>query len=713
MTYKEERTPDLRDLVALLRGRWKLIAACGLAGALLAVLVGANMSPRYTAKAQLLVTRSDAGPAGAFDEAVVDTHVELILSPSHLREVQKSLADDPPDSRLGAPPQSPLSIRAKGAWEKLRETSGSILPFSGADEQPAPQSTQDVDGNNASQEHQPIDFEWLRENLNVFKEQRSRVIAVTFTSDDPKTAAIIANRVAEIYVKRGRDDQLARRERLKKELAERIPAARAGLEETEAAVRYHRLASGLLDQKSIETMDHQIAELRRQLAIDLAKLGEKENVRLAPMRNRQDDQGDQKQHIEKIFGGYRTASTFRLGTEPEIGADDAGRREGLLSREQSSRLVDETVANPPSDRNALQERLHRTLQRLESLEQSRKSLREAETKLRELEREASASTQLYESLLKRQTELFAQDPVQQEAHIVSAALPPEFPSSPSPVLFVLPAFVAFAIGGGLALVVMDRFDSRVRSERDVEGSIGVPCIGLVPRRRRFKLGRARHDLIDNPFNIYGEALRSVVATALSRRRVAVRKRDLRDCAVFAITSSERGEGKTTLAVSFAVSAGALGQRVLLIDLDFRNPGIADALGSLEKDGTTHTRGADAAERAVEKNAELGIDCLPLADRREHAFSFLSTNQLLNIINKYKDHYDCIVIDSPPLLNATETRAIVSAADNVIFVLKWGVTDIDIAGRALRQLQHAGIKDIQRRVFGVVTQVNPRKHRFYR
>lgn len=711
MTYGEDRTPDLRDLVAALRGRWKLIAACGLTGALLAILIGASMPPRYTAKAQLLVARSDAGPAGVPDEAVVDTHVELILSPSHLREVQKSLADDPPGSRLGASPQNPLSIMAKEVWEKLRDASGGILSFAGADEAAVPQST-DVEGENAPEEHQPINFEWLRENLNVFKEQRSRVIAVTFAANDPQMAAIIANRVAEIYVKRGSEDQLARREGLKKELAERIPAARAGLEETEAAVRYHRLASGLLDQKSTETMDHQIAELRRQLAIDLAKLGEEKDTRLAPLQNRQERQGNQQQHFKKMFGDYQPASSFRLGTEPETGADDTGRPGDLLSREQPSRLVDEAIANPPPDRNALQERLHRTLQRLGSLEQSRKNLREAETKLRELERESGASAQLYESLLRRQTELFAQDPVQQEAHIVSAASPPEFPSSPSPVLFVLPAFVAFAMGGGLTAVVMERFGRRVRGERDVEESVGVPCIGLVPRRRRFRLRRARDDLIDNPFNIYGEAVRSVVATALSRRRLPERQQRFRNCAVFAVTSSEQGEGKTTLAVSFAVSAGALGQRVLLIDLDFRNPGIADMLSSIGKDDAANTSGAGTVERAVERIAELGIDCLPLAERREHALSFSSTNQLLNILGKFRAHYDCIVIDSPPLLGATEARAIVSVADNVIFALKWGATNIDIAGRALRQLQHAGIKDIQRRVFGVITQVNPRKHRFY-
>ena len=709
MTDKVDRTPDLRDLVALLRRRWKLIAACAMTGALLAVLIGASMQPHYTAKVQLLVGRSDIGPADVFVEAVVDTHVELILSPSHLREVLKSLADDPRSSGLGTPPPPPLSIMVEKVLEKLREASARILLFD--DAPPVAQMTEGAAGDNAPDELQPIDFELLQANLHVYKEQRSRVIAVTFTANDPETAAIIANRVAELYVSRGRDRLLARSERLKKELAERIPSARAALERAESAVRDHRIAGGLLDQNSFETIERQISELRRQLAIDLPKLGEEVDVRLAPLRHRQEPQEDPAQPF-KILGDHRIANGFRRETEPNTGADHASRRGDPLLREPSRRVADETVAPPSSDRNALQERMHRTLQRLESLEHSRKSLREAETKLRELEREANASTQLYENLLRRQTELFAQDQVQQEAHIVSAALPPEFPSSPSPVLFVLPAFVAFAMGGGLTAVVMEQLGRRVRGERDVEESIGVPCIGLVPRRRRFQLRHVRRDLIDNPFNIYGEAVRSVVATAMSRRRGPARQRRFQNCAVFAITSSDKSEGKTTLAVSFAVTAGALGQRVLLIDLDFRNPGIAKAFCGLGKDGTSEARGADAAARGVKRIAELGIDCLPLADRRELAFSYLSTDQLLNILDEFKDRYDCIVIDSPPLLGATEARAIVSVADNVIFAVKWGATDIDIAGRALRQLQHAGVKDLQRRVFGVITYVNARKHRFY-
>src|SRR5690606_20288949 len=114
----------------------------------------------------------------------------------------------------------------------------------------------------------------------------------------------------------------------------------------------------------------------------------------------------------------------------------------------------------------------------------------------------AASAQLYETLLRRQTELAVQDRIQQETHIVSAASPPEFPSSPSPILFVLPALVAFGIGGGMTALALEHFDRRVRSERDVEEKVGISCVGLVPAIRSFRRGRIRRALIDKPFNIY-------------------------------------------------------------------------------------------------------------------------------------------------------------------------------------------------------------------
>jgi Mrp family chromosome partitioning ATPase len=103
----------------------------------------------------------------------------------------------------------------------------------------------------------------------------------------------------------------------------------------------------------------------------------------------------------------------------------------------------------------------------------------------------------------------------------------------------------------------------------------------------------------------------------------------------------------------------------------------------------------------------------LADRLENSFASMSMIKLSSILDDLRADYDCIVIDSPPLIGATEARAIVAVADNLIFALRWGATDVDTAHRALRQLQHAGIKDPQKRAFGVITEVNVRRQRLYR
>lgn len=187
---------------------------------------------------------------------------------------------------------------------------------------------------------------------------------------------------------------------------------------------------------------------------------------------------------------------------------------------------------------------------------------------------------------------------------------------------------------------------------------------------------------------------------------------VRDSALFAITSSDKDDGKTALALSFALSAGTIGRKVLLIDLDFRNPSIAHSLEGFGKDRATYFREETVpAEEIVKTIAEFGIDFLPLSCRREYALAFLSTNQLTIMLDHFKDQYDCIVIASPPLLGATEARVIASVVDNVILALEWSATEVDVARRAISQLGHVGIKDANERVFGVLTQVNMRKHHF--
>lgn len=679
-----------RKFTTLLRRRWKLITAFSLAGLIVAALIAIIVPPRYTAKVQLLVAQSDASPAESFDEAIVDTHVALLMSPSHLRRVLESLG---PGSRAG-----------------LSQSGQAPVPDPGA-----------VDGL-SPEVQETLVFERLQEGLNVYKERASRVISVTFTSTDPQSAAAIVNRVADLYVQTGIERAEFRHDEAETLLEKRIPAARAELETAEAAVREYRLASGLVDVGRLEAMDLRIAELKRQLEKTSSELSEYDThiALLTSLKGSEDGLPLLAEALQHPWlTNFRRVQTF--ATDSQAGSDDAGGppsgapangangTNGLADQtgqnEQLGKMGAEMVARLTLERGAIEARGREIRQHLEALERSREDMREPEQRLRELERKAAAAARLYESLLQRRTELAAQGAAATDTRVVSAASIPEIPSSPAPILFLFPALVAAGIAGGFFSVVVEHLDHRLRSEQDIERELGLTCIGLVPMHSGPRGRAPLANLINRPFDPYTEGIRSVVTAAIMQLS--------HEPMVFLVTSSRRGEGKTTLAISFAVYAALLRRRVLLIDLNFQNPGISRALDGSDDLGIADVLNGRPPGDAIKSVADLGIDYLPLSHKGGYPLAMLSTDRLPNMLDDLKRQYECIVIDSAPLLGTTEARLFASLADKVIFAVKWGGVDQDVARGALHQLRHAGMDNVAEFVSTVVTQVNMRKHNFCR
>jgi len=116
--------------------------------------------------------------------------------------------------------------------------------------------------------------------------------------------------------------------------------------------------------------------------------------------------------------------------------------------------------------------------------------KEDEMRLRQLLRDAADDGQAYAGLVRRQKEIRDQrSSISPGAHVLTPASPPHRPSSPNPILFVLPALILSSICGSLVAVAMERLDQSLRCERDVADALGVPCIGLLPRLRGWRAAR--------------------------------------------------------------------------------------------------------------------------------------------------------------------------------------------------------------------------------
>jgi len=202
---------------------------------------------------------------------------------------------------------------------------------------------------------------------------------------------------------------------------------------------------------------------------------------------------------------------------------------------------------------------------------------------------------------------------------------------------------------------------------------------------------------------YTEGIRSVVASALQLTSPQQSPTTL------LVTSSVPGEGKTALAISLAAYVARIQRRVLLIDLSFRSPSVANELGGSPENGILQLlEGRPPAEltRAAEG---LGFDYLPLSCGSVDPTTILAVEQMPNLLRQLAARYDCVIIDGAALLSATEPRLLASMVDKVLLVVKWGSTPREVVQNALRLVRCPA----RHHVTAVISQVDLEKHARYR
>lgn len=706
---------NLSQLINILRRRRRSILAVALIGTALTFAVGAMIPPEYTAKAQIVLDlqTADLGdgrqPSSAAEmEAVVQTDITALTARPFLQHVLQNLSQDP-DFRAAARPPRGIQWLGDFLWRntggRLREL---MSDFAAPEASSGPSLT-------PSQLRRLDAFE---RNVNVYQERDSHVIAVKFNSSSPEQAAMAANRIVQLFIAGEQERKRADATRVAKWLDQRIPEVASGLEQDETAVQNYLTSHNLAGANANGAADQRGAELNRQLAAAESDLA-KRQAQLAAIH-------DLRQH-----GASAEAIVAQLDSPADV---ELLRQRDTLVQAQAEAAVTYGANHPKVQQLAAQlQQIHRaltddanravdrltsearaasdnllTIRRQLAGLQSAKS--QAEPRLRELNYQAAAAGQLYEGLLQNRARLNTQqETTLPDLRIMALASPPNRPSSFSPFLFILPSLIAFAVGGGLVSIAAERLDQGLRSDYDIIGTLGIPCVGLVPRMRGLGRARPHRRLLSEPFTAYAEAIRSVVASLQVADGGGLPKTIL-------VTSSVPGEGKTTLAVSIAAYAAHIGRRVLLVDLDLRHPGVLRELGGkIHRDVLDLLIQGSLPEDVVQRRRGFQFDYIPASRRAYDLFPLFADERMAQALNRLRESYDLVIIDSPPLLAVTETRMLAGIVDKILFVVRWGGTRRDIAQNALNLLRGSGLVTGDRlgKANAVVTQVDLKKHADYR
>ena len=696
-------------LAALRRRRWVLIL-CALLFPIAAYVAAKQLTPRYTGNTTVMFEATDYAARElqsilrdqTTTDAVLASQVEVIRSLSVARRIVRQF--DLTNSEeffwwAGEAKriEGPLYRWSDALARRLNSISPSLAELV-APEPPAKRPPEERAEIAAA--------EAVRDRLQVAVLRNSRVLTVSFTSENPRLAMDAANLASELYI----SDQLEMKfnavRRANDWLDGRVGQLRQELGQTEARIAELRTSSGLTRGVSAALSTEQVSKINTDLVESRNGLAMAE-ARLSAARGGGGGADMTALGASNLVQQRALRDTARADLErlsATLGANHPDVRAARSRLQDIDRAVGSETGRVVQ---ALDAAVRESRARVRSLEDALRSQearvnqsQTAEIQVAALEREAEASRTLLRAVLERSQQTVSQTAIEKpDARILSPATMPSYPSFPKTMLMVVAAAILGVLFGLLVIWFLEQSDSTLRSGEEIRAGLGLPCLALVPMLRRGLLGRHRVEdyVVRKPLSPFAESMRTLRAAlwlGSEPPRVVV------------ITAARPGEGKTTTSVALARSAAMNGERVLLIDCDVRQPSLGRVFRCEGAPGVTDLLlGQAVLERIIRRDHLSSLDYIPAGAAEIHSLGLFMSEAMAGLLDRVRRDYDLIVLDAPPALAMADARVVARLADATLLCVRWRDTPRSVVRNSLGLLEEA-----HARVVGAaLTQVDAKVH----
>jgi len=696
---KEEGLAEIIErAIGILRRQYVVVIFVALLGVGAGFIYLQIAAPIYTAKASLLIDSHSRSPLGSQsaifsgDPLEIESQIEIIKSDAVALNVIRKL------QLMSDPAFNQRTGFISYLLGYLMEIGGTTRPSS------EPRAADKMIGA-------------FESGLKV-EPVSGRVISISYSSSSPSRAAEITNAIAQAYI----TDQLEARydanrvatnwlqERLK-ELHNEADTAQRAVEAFKSQNNIVTAGGRPLDDQQVADLNSRLVASRAQTSDTLARLN-----RIQAVLNLGPDNAD-----INVIAGVISDSNSSIATGLRQQYLEMARRESDWSarygkdhiavvnlrnrmREIRQSMFDElrrsaeVVKNDYEAAKQRQEEIEKQL--ANTIGQSHAS-NQAQVTLRGLESTADGYNGLYESFLKNYMEGAQQAsfPIS-DARVISPASAQQITKKPKAGL-ILALSIVGGIGLGLGLgMLRDIMDRVVRTGKQLESALQVPCIALVPLLKSEQAGypspkaKPRRDaneqkeatnvpgiywtVCHSPLSSFAEAIRSI-KLAIDLHMAT------RSCKVIGFTSTLPNEGKSTLAASVAQLAAQAGRRVLLVDCDLRNPTLSRMLAPGAAAGVVDViSGRSSVTDTILTEPRTSLAIMPAGKKipRFLTSEILSGEPMSKLFESLRQYYEYIIVDLPPLVPIVDVRGSTHLIDSFILTVEWGRTRIDLVEHAL-------------------------------
>jgi polysaccharide biosynthesis transport protein len=672
---------SIEEIVRFLKRRWQYIAGTTLIVGLLAALMVLQATPMFTSTSSVavenqrsqVVTFGDAVAGVTPDEAVMATQASIVRSPKLFGQLidQMKLVNDPEFSAQARSADAGFSVLKPSTWF-------------GSDTIAKKPSRRELEEQRAALIAKVADA------FSIDAQPKSYIITIAATSEDPEKATAMANTLADLYIRDGIATKFEASKRASSYLQERVQELRGAAVQSDRSAAMYKAQSGLTGTNEGSTVDsQQLGELNSQLIIARSERAAKE-AQLGQIRSLSKSEGEieasgiilQSPLIQRL----REQESEVLRKLAELQATYGQNHPRIINanaelRDLRSKIRDEVnkvAASTANDVAVARARESTLAGSLASIEGRVNRGGQAQVRLRELEREADANKSVYEVFLNRLKENDQQVDVQTaDSRIVAPAVIPLKPSSPRVVATIAIALVAGFLFGTLLAVLIEKFDNTVRGADLLEQMGAGATLAFLPTVSGYE--RPEDVVADRPHGMTPEALRTL------RSSIALSDVD-NPPKVVMLSSSVPAEGKTFVSTGLARVSAQAGQRTILIDADMRHPRVHSAAGIENERGLIQVLSGEVPlEQALKQDPLTNLHILTAGRGTVNPPDLLRSDNMQSLLARLRQHYDMVIIDSPPFVPMTDSQILASIVDKMVLVVRWGSTPVPVVRNVIKRI----------------------------
>ncbi|HWZ52856.1 MAG TPA: polysaccharide biosynthesis tyrosine autokinase [Granulicella sp.] len=618
-----------------------------------------------------------------------------------------------------------LSVQTQVDVLKSRNLALRVIHELKLDQSPDYQLRHDAAENGRSLEDSPKRLAYVLQKydkrLQVESVSGTRLISVSFLDRDPRRAAQVVNQLLADFIEYNYQVRYAATSQATSFLSNELQSMKTQVEQAQQKVAELQQQSGIYGvDETNNAVNAKLEQLNSQLTTAQANRAVKESIyRLATTRSPEvlagliGQQGTGANTTNSPLQMLRQEQADAAANYADLNAHYGSQYPKVLQAASRLKSIQASIDNETqrlvgqatAEYKVARDQENSAAAALNSQKSVAAQMNHNATAYTVAKHDADSSRDLYEQLLKRLKEAGVLAGLRStNLNILDSAVVPDRAAQPQSLIALGVALLLGLIVGVMAAFSAEVMDTSVRDPLQIENSMGLPVLALVPPAERSLPKAAVQSLQRSSpgsswqYQTTARAPRSVVAESFRSLRTAILSAmPGKASKIIAITSTSEAEGKSFITFNLASAFAQSGRTVLVIDADLRKRTLTQALALDGHDGLDEAVSNPSWQSFVKTYEEVpGLFVLPAGHQEHYPADVLGSVAISELLTKLKKTFDIILIDTPSILPVTDTVSLSGSVDAVILVAKCAETAQHSLARTQSVLQRAGA-----RVLGVV------------